>query len=107
MEVIPTAPKTKDKRAHWAEIIAACKKSGQSRLSFCTEKNISISTFGYWQKVLKAHKALFVPVQVKAPQQPEMVFYKIETTLGVNITLSSGAKSEDLKEIFKALGVVA
>ena len=107
MKVLSKNSKAKNKRAHWAEVIADWRQGGKSRRHFCEEKGISVSTFGYWQKILKPQKDLFVPVKIHAPQKYEAVFYRVEMMLGVNLVIPSGAKSEDLKVIFKALGVVA
>ena len=95
------------KLAHWESIIADWKQSGKTQVNFCQENAIKVSTFGYWVKRLSASKKLFVPVKVREPKRNESIFYKIETSLGINIIIPSGADSDDLTAIFKSLGLIA
>jgi hypothetical protein len=93
------------KRAHWEPIIESWKQSGKSQVSFCKENEISHFTFGYWKKILAPSNNLFVPVKVREPKRNESIFYKIETSLGINIIIPTGADPEDLTVIFKSLGL--
>lgn len=95
------------KRAHWEALIEDWKQSGKNQVSFCKEKGINHCTFSYWKKQLSPNNNLFVPIKVRAPQWSDSNFYKIETSLGVNIIIPRGADHEDLKVIFKSLGVIA
>jgi len=37
-----------ERRARWAQICLEFRESGMTRLSFCKERNIALSTLGYW-----------------------------------------------------------
>ncbi len=93
------------KLVHWESVITSWKESGKSQVNFCKDNEIKVSTFGYWQKRLSASKNLFVPVKVLDSTRYESIFYKIETPLGVNIIIPSGANLDDLTVIFKSLGL--
>ncbi len=96
---------TTSKRAHWEPIIESWKQSGKSQVSFCKENEINHHTFCYWKKIVAPSNNLFVSIKVREPKRSESIFYKIETSLGVNIIIPSGANSDDLTVIFKSLGL--
>lgn len=97
---------TASKRAQWEGIIESWKQSGKSQVIFCKENGINHATFGYWKKRLTPRNNLFVPVKVREPKQNESIFYKIETSLGINIIIPTCANSDDLTMIFKSLGLI-
>ena len=96
---------TASKRAHWEPIIESWKQSGKSQVSFCKENEINHCTFGYWKKIIAPSSNLFIPIKVREPNQNESIFYKIETSLGINIIIPTGANLDDLTVIFKSLGL--
>ena len=97
---------TTSKRAHWEPIIEHWKQSGMSQVSFCKENEINYCSFGYWKKIISPNENLFARVQVRDEKQNGSVFYKIETSIGINIIIPTGAKSDDLTTIFKSLGLM-
>ncbi|MFI3170639.1 MAG: hypothetical protein R3Y06_11905 [Faecalibacterium sp.] len=38
----------------WAGIVSECNRSGQKKKEWCAERQISIKSFYYWQKLLRA-----------------------------------------------------
>lgn len=38
----------------WAGIVSECNRSGQKKIEWCAERQISIKSFYYWQKRLRA-----------------------------------------------------
>ncbi|ADK79811.1 IS66 family insertion sequence element accessory protein TnpA [Sediminispirochaeta smaragdinae] len=45
-------PKT-DKLKHWEKIFDDWNHSGLNRAEYCREKNLKLSTFDYWQGLIK------------------------------------------------------
>ncbi len=65
------------KRAHWGNLVAQWKRSGQSQKVFCAEHGLVLSTFQWWCAQRKRRKAAksaasFLPIAMHAPSVVEV-----------------------------------
>lgn len=65
------------KRAHWGNLVAQWKRSGQSQKVFCIERGLVLSTFQWWcarAKRREGTKAVrpFLPIALHAPSVVEV-----------------------------------
>ena len=97
---------TVSKRAQWEGIIERWKQSGKNQVDFCKENAINYAAFGYWKKKITPITNLFIPIKVRESKPSEAIFYKIETPLGLTISIPTRADSDDLTIIFKLLGLM-
>lgn len=96
----------KNKLEHWTAIIHAWKQSGKSQKLFCNENGFSLATFCYWLHKISGKQKLIIPVKVLESKPKDALMFRIETAIGVRIYVPSGANAEDLRTIFKSLGVI-
>jgi len=52
------------KRRQWARRMQAWERSGQTRAAFCGAHGLSLATFDYWRRQLRAPGRALVPVTV-------------------------------------------
>ncbi len=81
--------------SQWCELFARFEQSGQTRVQFCAEHGLRLSTFDRWRRRLRqdgsvarepSDEALFVEVAQNAPAR-SMVSWDVELPLGSGVVL--------------------
>lgn len=86
---------TNEQRNQWLKKIEDFKSSEKTKVAWCKEKNISISTFNYWNKKFKKESKQenknvdWISIN---PNEP------IKTSMKSNITIKIGCASIEINE---------
>jgi hypothetical protein len=89
------------KERAWTQRMAQWERSGISRRAWCAANGVTISTFDYWRRRLRARRSTkasprqrFVPVVVKSASIPTGSAATIEIALSRGIALRAPATVE-------------
>lgn len=88
----------------WSERIAACRSSGQTVSSWCTENNVSTASYYKWQKRIYQMVSANVPQFVELPRPTKPSVVAVLHMGGAEVELREGIDEETLAAICRCLG---
>lgn len=96
-------------RNYWHEIITSWQKSNEHPKTFCERMNIKLGTFVHWKGVFskenKQKENKFIEVQVTEQVQEKLAELTIECPSGHKIIFTAAVKVEQVRQLFKLLGL--
>lgn len=117
-----SALSTTNRKKHWQQIIEQWQLSGETILSFCRDRGITISSFYQWRNrlfpegvqrsvALSKSQPLFMPIQVQNDlkvvdhSSSKPIKLSLEYPNGCTLHLEGGVNEELLSCLSKAMGV--
>jgi hypothetical protein len=98
----------KYRRRQMFALVEAYRKGNQSRREFCTRHNVSLSTFGWWQKryriarsAEKVGKTGSEPGFLRIMAAPQTASFELCFTDGTVMRFPAGIEDERLVSIFR------
>lgn len=99
----------KSGQEHWCRVLKEWSTSGLSQRGFCENRGISLSSFCYWRRRLRAEAeeapmSPFIPVEIRPPARSlHPSPYEVRLENGIRIRVPSDFESDSLLRLIELL----